>query len=108
MKAIHALGASLILAFGSVASLPALAEASVDAKAVANKNGCAGCHAADKKMVGPSWRDIAARYKGGDQAALIASVRAGGKGTWGNVAMPAQPRISDADLKAVLAWAMSQ
>lgn len=103
MKTIRTLGASLILAFGVPASLPAVADATLAAK-----NGCAACHAVDKKVVGPSWRDIAAKHKGADQAALMAKVRAGGKGVWGNVAMPPQPRISDADLKTLLGWAMSQ
>jgi cytochrome c len=66
------------------------------------------CHAKDKKQVGPSFKDIAARYKGQANAvdALVAKVRAGGKGVYGPIPMPPHPpeKIGDADLKAVVAW----
>lgn len=77
---------------------------------LAKKNGCAACHASDKKIVGPSWHDIAAKYKGDAKAteSLAAKVKAGGKGVWGPVAMPPQAKIGDADLKTVLAWALTQ
>lgn len=98
----HALLPLLALAF---AAAPAWASDDL-----AKKNGCAACHAADKKVVGPSWKDIAAKYKGDPKAAdaLAAKVKAGGKGVWGQVAMPPQAKIGDADLKAVLGWALSQ
>lgn len=72
------------------------------------KAGCMACHAKDKKQVGPSFKDIAARYKGQANAvdALVAKVRAGGKGVYGPIPMPPHPpeKIGDADLKAVVAW----
>lgn len=77
---------------------------------LAKKNGCAACHAAAKKGVGPAWQDIAAKYKGDAKSpdALAAKVKAGGKGVWGNVPMPPQTKVSDADLKAILVWVLSQ
>lgn len=89
----------------------ALALAAVPASAseeIARKAGCAVCHAADKKGVGPSYKDIAARYQGDAKAAdlLAERVRKGSSGVWGKVPMAATPpdRLSDADLKAVVAW----
>ena len=70
-----------------------------------NKAGCMACHAKDKKLVGPSFKDIAAKYKGKDATAqLIEKVRKGGAGVFGPIPMsPNGPdRISDADLKAVV------
>jgi cytochrome c len=82
--------------------------ATADPAQVAVKSGCMVCHAVDKKVVGPSYRDVARKYKGnaGAQTALVARLRTGGKGVWGEVAMPAAAPalIGDADLKAVIAW----
>ena len=74
------------------------------------KSGCIACHAPDKKVVGPSWNDIAAKYKGDAKAAstLAAKVKAGGKGVWGQVAMPPQAQVGDADLKAILGWVLGR
>jgi len=70
---------------------------------------CAGCHAVDRKMVGPGYRDIAAKYK--DQAGagemLIQKIRKGGAGAWGPIPMPPNPAISDTDLKTVVDWILS-
>jgi cytochrome c len=70
-----------------------------------NKAGCMACHAKDKKLVGPSFKDIAAKYKGQDVVAkLTGKVRKGGAGTFGPVPMaPVGPdKISDGDLKAAV------
>lgn len=69
------------------------------------KAGCMACHAKDKKLVGPSFKDIAAKYKGKDATArLIEKVRKGGSGTFGPIPMAPNPpvKISDADLKAAV------
>ncbi len=69
------------------------------------KAGCTACHAQDKKLVGPSYKDVAAKYKGQDVTAkMIDKVRNGGKGVWGPVPMPPNPvsKINDADLKAAV------
>lgn len=76
-----------------------------------NKAGCMACHAKDKKLVGPAFKDIAAKYKGQDViATLAAKVRAGGKGVWGPIPMsPTGPdKIGDAELKEALAWVLKQ
>ena len=71
-----------------------------------NKAGCMACHAKDKKLVGPAFKDVAAKYKGqGDAVAkLTEKVRKGGAGVWGPIPMPANgpDKIGDADLKLVI------
>ncbi len=70
-----------------------------------NKAGCMACHAKDKKMVGPSFKDIAAKYKGQDATAkLMDKVRKGGSGTFGPIPMAPNPpdKINDADLKGAV------
>jgi cytochrome c len=76
---------------------------------LSRKNGCGACHTSGKKIVGPAWQDVAAKYKSDAKAAeaLSAKVRAGGKGVWGNIPMPAQTKVSDADLKAILGWVLA-
>jgi cytochrome c len=80
--------------------------------AISRKAGCAICHAVDKKGVGPSYQEIAAKYKGDAKAAdlLAQRVRKGSAGVWGQVPMAATPpdRLSDADLKAVVAWILER
>ena len=69
------------------------------------KAGCTACHAKDKKVVGPAYKDVAAKYKGQDVVAkLTEKVRKGGSGVWGPIPMPPHPadKISDADLKAAI------
>lgn len=76
------------------------------------KAGCVACHAPDKKLVGPSFKDIAAKYRGQKDAGvqLADKVRKGGKGVWGPIPMPpnAPEKISDADLKAAIDWVLTQ
>ena len=79
-------------------------------EALLRKSGCLACHTVDKKLVGPALKDIAAKYKGvpGAVATLAKKVRAGGSGNWGTVAMaPAPATVSDADLKAAIAWILT-
>lgn len=76
--------------------------------ALASKFACAACHQADKKVVGPSWKDIATKYRGQMSAeALAASIKKGSSGRWGPVPMPPQAHVSDADLAALAAWVLS-
>ena len=73
------------------------------------KAGCLACHSDDKKIVGPSYKDVAAKYKG-DKAAvdkLAAKVMKGGSGTWGQVPMPANPQVNDAEAKKLVTWILS-
>ncbi len=73
------------------------------------KNGCTACHAIDKKIVGPGYNDVAAKYKGdaGAAAKLAAKVKAGGSGVWGAIPMPPNPAVSDADLKAMITYILA-
>ncbi len=86
----------------ALAPLGALAAPVDDAM---NKAGCMACHNKDKKLVGPAFKDIAAKYKGQDvMATLTAKVRKGGAGVWGPIPMAPNPpeKIGDADLKAAI------
>ncbi len=85
----------------TVAGLPAHANL-----ALAQKSTCTACHAVDKKIVGPSYHDVAKKYAGQKDAAeaVAASIKAGGAGKWGPVPMPAQAALSDADIKTLAAW----
>lgn len=71
---------------------------------------CSGCHDAEKRVVGPSFREIAARYAGdgGAAAKLAAKVRAGGVGAWGQVPMPPAPAIPDTELRTLVDWVLAQ
>jgi cytochrome c len=75
-----------------------------------NKNACLGCHAVEKQVVGPAFRDVAARYKGSAAApaALVRKVKEGGQGVWGQVPMPANPSLSDADAKLIVEWVLTR
>jgi cytochrome c len=88
------------------------APAAADPAAVMTSAGCNACHTLDKKLVGPAYRAIAAKYKGqtGAPGALAKKVREGGMGVWGPIPMPANPpaKISDADLAAAVAWILQQ
>jgi len=70
-----------------------------DMPELAKKYGCTNCHKIDKKVVGPGWQDVAAKYKGdaGAAAKLSAKIIKGGSGNWGAIPMPANPKISDAE-----------
>ena len=78
--------------------------------ALAKKNGCLACHAQDKKVLGPSYKDIAAKYKGqaGAETKLVAKVKNGGGGVWGPIPMPASAQVSEADLHTLVKWVLSQ
>ncbi len=95
-------------------SSPAKSEGSSDALALAQKSGCLACHSVEKKVVGPAWKDVSAKYKGDAEAKarLIAKVKAGGKGNWtevtGGVPMPPySPRVSDADIETLVTFVLS-
>ncbi|WP_112170170.1 c-type cytochrome [Paraburkholderia unamae] len=87
---------------------PAFA-AVADGMKVAQTNACMGCHAVDRKLVGPSFKDIAAKYKGdaAAQAKLEKKVRDGGAGVWGAIPMPSHPGMSAADIHSVVGWVLA-
>jgi cytochrome c len=70
----------------------------------ARKNNCTACHGLNKKIVGPSWIDVSKKYKGDTtaQAKLSEKIKKGGAGIWGTTPMPANPKVSDEDLKELL------
>jgi len=72
------------------------------------KSGCTACHATDKKVVGPAYKDVAAKYKGDAKAAamLADKVKKGGSGIWGPVPMPPHPQVSDADIKTMVTYVL--
>jgi cytochrome c len=77
---------------------------------LAKKHNCLACHATDKKLVGPSYKDVAAKYRAdkGAEAKLAEKVKKGGAGVWGQIPMPPNPAVPDADVKALVKWIMSQ
>ncbi len=89
-------------------SFAAFSSAYADSK-LAEKNACMACHAVEQKKLGPSYKDVAAKYaKDKDALAkLAASIKAGGSGKWGVIPMPAQTALSEADAKALAAWIMA-
>ena len=93
------------LAAGFAVSTPALADLQL-----ATAKNCMACHAVDKKLVGPSYKDVAAKYAGQKDAAdkLAAKVIKGGSGVWGPVPMPANPQVSADEAKKLVAWVLSQ
>lgn len=78
----------------------------VDMPAVAKKNFCTSCHAIDKKVLGPAWQAVADKYKGDASAhdKLSAKIAKGGSGVWGSMAMPAQPKVNEADMKELVGF----
>jgi len=79
------------------------------AEALMQKDGCAACHGIDKKIVGPAYVEVAAKYKGdaGANAKLAQKVKAGGAGVWGQIPMPPNPQVSDDDIKALVSWILA-
>jgi cytochrome c len=87
-----------------------LGSAHVQASAeLAGKSGCAACHAAEKKMVGPSYKEIAAKYKAqkNADAMLAGKIKNGSSGVWGSLPMQGTPGLSDADAAALAKWVLS-
>jgi cytochrome c len=95
---------ALLLTASAVAATPALAN-----EELAKKSACTACHAIDKKLVGPSYKDVAAKYKAdkGAEAKLIEKVKKGGSGVWGQVPMPPNANVKDEDVKTLVKWILS-
>ena len=96
--------ALLILATTTVVATPVLAD-----EALARSKNCMACHAVDRKMVGPSYRDISAKYANDAQAVakLADKIRRGGSGVWGAIPMPANPSLSEDEAKTLATWSLS-
>ena len=73
---------------------------------LAQKNACMGCHAVDRKVIGPAYQEVAKKYAGqaDAEAKLADSIRKGSSGKWGQIPMPAQAALSEADAKTLAAW----
>lgn len=105
--------ASVGLAFAVGFFAAGAASAGVDmaaGQALAQKSACMTCHAVDKKIVGPSFKEVAAKYKGDKsaEAKLIKKVKEGGSGVWGQVPMPPNPQVKDEDIKTIVQWVLAQ
>ena len=98
-KIVLAVAAALALASGAAFASADLAKA---------KN-CLACHTTDKKLVGPAYKDVAAKYASDKDAAgkLAKKIREGGVGTWGQVPMPANPQVSDAEAQTLAKWVLT-
>ena len=95
---------ALVLTAFAALSAPAMAS-----DALAKANNCMACHAVDKKLVGPSYKDISKKYAGNAAAVaqLATKIQKGGSGVWGAIPMPANPKVNDADAKALAQWVLS-
>ena len=95
---------AVVLASVGLHAVSAMAQADL-----AQKKNCMACHAVDKKLVGPAYKDVAAKYAGQKDAVdkLSAKVLKGGAGVWGAVPMPANPQVTDAEAKQLVQWILT-
>jgi cytochrome c len=98
--------AAAVVTAAALVSAPAMASAELD---LAKKSNCMSCHTVDKKLVGPSYQDVAKKYAGNKDAVktLSAKVKAGGKGVWGEVPMPPNANVKDADIETLVKWILA-
>ncbi len=99
----------LVLAAAASLGVAGAVQASDDGKALLQKSGCTACHSEDKKLVGPAYKDVAAKYKGDATAAakLAEKVKKGGSGVWGPVPMPPNANVKDDDLKKMVTYVLA-
>jgi len=100
------IAAVVLAAAGLIAAGAVQADAGED---LLKKSGCTACHSNDKKVVGPAYVDVAAKYKGdaGAAAKLAEKVKKGGSGVWGPVPMPPNPAVKDDDLKTMITYILA-
>ena len=96
---------AVAVAAGLLSAAPAFASADL-----AKAKNCMACHAVDKKLVGPSYKDVAAKYAGQKDAVatLAAKVQKGGVGAWGQIPMPPNPQVSADEAKTLVEWVLAQ
>lgn len=96
-----------ILAAAALACAATGAYANMD---LAKQKNCTACHAVDKKLVGPAYKDVAAKYASDKDAVakLAKKVREGGTGVWGQIPMPANPQVSAAEAETLVKWVLEQ
>ena len=92
----------------ALAALAAVAAPAMADQALATAKNCMACHAVDKKVVGPAYKDVAAKYAGDKTAAdkLAEKIQKGGSGVWGPVPMPANPQVNAAEAKQLAQWVL--
>jgi cytochrome c len=97
----------LCMVLSALASTSAMAQAQAD---LAKAKNCMACHAVATKLVGPAYKDVAAKYAGQKDAEdkLVQKVMKGGSGVWGAVPMPANPQVSEAEAHTLVKWILSQ
>jgi cytochrome c len=95
---------ALALILAGVCATPVFAQADL-----AQKKNCMACHAIDKKVLGPAYKDVAAKYAGqaGAVDKLADKVVKGGTGVWGNIPMPANPQVTEAEAKQLVQWVLT-
>ncbi len=98
-----AAAATVTLAPGAQAADAAAAEA------LARNSGCLACHTVDKKLIGPGYKEVAAKYRGNKsaEADLVKKVKAGSKGVWGDIPMTPNAHVKDEDIKTIVQWILS-
>src|SRR5687767_4534642 len=95
----------VVVVLGLLAASPVMAS-----EELAKKNACFACHTVDKKIVGPSYKDVAAKYRSDKEAAkkLAHKVKNGSQGVWGTIPMPPNSAVPDADINTLVKWILSQ
>jgi cytochrome c len=100
---------AFFIAAGLVAQAADAALDNAQAESMMKKDGCAACHAIDKKLIGPAYQDVAAKYKGDKDALakLSDKVKKGGVGAWGQIPMPPNVQVPEADIKDLVSWILT-
>ncbi len=98
---------AILVAAAAVAALAS--NAALANEQLAKEKNCLACHAVDQKLVGPAYKDVAAKYKGDKSAEgkLVTKVLKGGSGAWGQIPMPANPQVNEAEAKKLVQWILS-
>jgi len=79
------------------------------AAALAKERACVACHGIDRRIVGPAFNEIAAKYRGDSaaEAKLVEKVKQGGSGNWGSIPMPANPDLPESDVRTLVKWILA-
>jgi cytochrome c len=99
----------MMIAATAALLLSGAASANDSGQALAQKNACMSCHGVDKKIVGPAFKEVAKKYAGDNAAKdkLVAKVKTGGKGVWGQIPMPPNPGVKPEDAEKIIEWVLS-
>ncbi len=97
----------ILVAAAAIAALGS--NAALASEQLAKDNNCLACHAVDTKLVGPAFKEVAAKYKGDKsaEAKLATKIQKGGSGVWGAIPMPANPQVDDNEAKSLAKWVLS-